>query len=154
MNKKELTKAAVISGVMNAIINGIINWFTLDKTQPTVLLTQDQISSSMHTVFSGAVPLAVSLAFILTSIAFFTTKIENKPPYWPTYFLKALKHSIYAFGLFTILGVMVQRIWGSIEVSLVLAAVLAGLIAGIVGGIVEYETKKSLLEREKENLLN
>jgi hypothetical protein len=146
MTLNEVKKGAIINGIVNAVINGIINWFTLDKAQSSVLLTQDQISSSAHTVFAGAVPLAVSLAFILSSIAFFTTKTENKPPYFPGYFLKALKHSVYAFGLVVIFAILLQRFAGSIAVSLPVAAVIAGIIAGIVAAIVDYETKRTLLK--------
>ncbi|MCU0358855.1 MAG: hypothetical protein MUE95_14905 [Cyclobacteriaceae bacterium] len=141
----EIKKGAAINGVANAVINGIINWFLLDKTQPTVLLTDDHISSTAHTVFAGAVPLAVSLAFILTSIAFFQTKTQIKPPYFPTVFGKALKHSVYAFGLVTIFAILLHRFAGSIEVNLPVAAIIAGIIAGIVAAIVDYETKKTLL---------
>jgi hypothetical protein len=149
MTINEIKKGAAINGVVNAVINGIINWFILDKTHPTMLLTQDQISSSSHTVFSGAVPLAISLAFILTSIAFFQTKVENKPSYFPTFFVKALKHSIYAFGLVVIFSILLQRYAGEVEVSLPMAAVIAGIIAGIVAAIVDFETKKSLFENGK-----
>ena len=149
MTLNEIKKGAAINGVVNAVINGIINWFILDKSHPTMLLTQDQISSSSHTVFSGAVPLAISLAFILTSIAFFQTKVENKPSYFPTFFVKALKHSVYAFGLVVIFAILLQRYAGEVEVSLPLAAIIAGIIAGIVAAIVDFETKKSLFENKK-----
>ena len=146
MQQNDIMKGAAINGVVNAVINGVINWFTLDKSHPTVLLTQDRISSHEHTVFAGAVPLAVSLAFILTSIAYFQIKTKDKPPYFPTYFVKALKHSVYAFGLVTIFALLLQRYAGSIEVSLPVAAIIAGIVAGVVAGIVDYETKKSLLK--------
>jgi hypothetical protein len=146
MTLNDIKKGAFMNGIINAVINGAINWFTLDKSHPSVLLTQDSISSSEHTVFSGAVPLAVSLAFILSSIAYLTTKVADKPPYFPTYFLKALKHSVYAFGLVTIFAILLQRSVGSIAVSLPLAAVIAGIIAGIVAAIVDYETKKTFLK--------
>jgi hypothetical protein len=149
MTLNEIKKGAAINGGVNAVINGIINWFILDKSHPTMLLTQDQISSSSHTVFSGAVPLAISLAFILTSIAFFQTKVENKPSYFPTFFVKALKHSVYAFGLVVIFAILLQRYAGDIEVSLPVAAIIAGIIAGIVAAIVDFETKKSLFENKK-----
>jgi hypothetical protein len=139
-------KGAIINGVANAIINGIINWLTIDKSHDSIALTQDQISSNAHTVFSGAVPLAVSLAFILTSIAYFVTKLENKPPYFPVYFLKALKHSVYAFGLIAIVGLLFQRLFGTIHVSFTMAAIIAGFIAGVVAAIVDYETKKSFIK--------
>lgn len=138
-----LLKGALISGVVNAFINGIINWFQVND-QTGILLTDDSISSTTHTVFSGSVTLAVSLAFILSSIAYFTTKSESKPPYFPKVFTLALKHSVYAFGVVTIIGILVQRFLGSIEVTPIGSAVVAGLIAGLVGGIVDYETKRAI----------
>ncbi|MCU0395112.1 MAG: hypothetical protein MUF29_04335 [Chitinophagaceae bacterium] len=143
MNNKHLLTGALVNGALNAVINGLINWFTLDKEHPAYL-TQDSISSSQHTVFSGAVPLAVSLAFILTSIAYLTTKKPGKPAYFPRVFVLALKHSVFAFGLVAIAGLLIQRFLGQIEVSHVIAATLAGIIAGLVAGIVDYETKKQL----------
>jgi hypothetical protein len=144
-NPSDLMKGAIANGVINAVINGIINWFTLDKEQ-VLYLTVDQISSTEHTVFAGAVPLAVSLAFILSSIAFFTLKIPEKPSYFPKVFILALKHSVYAFGLVTILGLLFQRFAGQIEVSHLTGAVIAGIIAGLTGGIVDFETKRSLFK--------
>jgi putative flippase GtrA len=109
----------------------------------------DSITTTEHTVFSGAVILAVTLAFILSSIAYFTVKDSSKPPYFPKVFLLALKHSVYAFGLVALAGMLLQRYAGSIEVSPIVAATIAGLIAGIVAGIVDYETKMQLFVRNK-----
>lgn len=138
-----LRKDALIGGCINGIINGVINWFQV-KGESSILLTNDAISSREHTVFSGAVPLAVSLAFILTSVAYFTSKKESKPPYFPKVFVLGLKHSAYAFGLVTIFALLLQRFVGSIAVSPVLAAGIAGLTAAIVGTIVNYETNRAL----------
>jgi hypothetical protein len=145
-------KGALAGGVVNAVINGVINWFTMDKSQP-LYLTQDSISSEIHTVFSSAVPLAVSLAFILSSIAYFTVKEEGKPPYFPKVFVLAIKHSVYAFGLVTIAGLLIQRFAGQIEVSYLNGAIIAGIIAGITAGIVDYETKMKVLKTPKIKVL-
>lgn len=156
MNSKitmhELQKGAIMGGAINALINGMINWFTLDKSH-TLYLTGDAISSTAHTVFAGAVPLAVSLAFILSSIAYFTIKVPGKPAYFPGVFLMALKHSVYAFGIVTILGLLIQRMAGSVEVSHLAGAIVAGVIAGFTGGIVDFETKRSVLQRSGSMLL-
>ncbi|MGL5112958.1 MAG: hypothetical protein ACRC6O_10015, partial [Flavobacterium sp.] len=98
MTKSEILKGAIASGVINGIINGMINWFQLDKSS-TISLTTDSISSQEYTVFGEAVVLGTSLAFILTSIAFFTIKIENKPSYFPSVFSLALKNTIFVFGV-------------------------------------------------------
>lgn len=116
----------------------------MKENYPTIFLTQDSISSEIPTVFSKAVPLAVSLCFFVTSIAFLTTKIENKPSYFPGYFFKALKHCVYAFGLVTIFALLLQRFVGAIEVSHTVASIVTGLVSGMVATLVDYETKKSL----------
>lgn len=143
MSKKELLQGAFFTALINTLINGVINWFTLDKSV-SIPITRDAISSTEHTVFSGAVPLAVSLAFILSTVAYFTVKNPNKPPYFPTIFGLAIKHSIYAFGLVVLMGLLWQRFMGSIEVTALTAAMITGAIAGLCGGLVDYEVKKTL----------
>lgn len=143
MTRKELFQGAVFTGLINAVINGVINWFTLDKSG-SIPITQDTISTSEYSVFSGAVPLAVSLAFILSTVAYFTVRNSQKPPYFPTIFWLALKHSIYAFGLVALAGLLWQKFVGSIAVSPFIAAFITGCIAGICGGLVDYEVKKTL----------
>lgn len=148
MTRQDIAKGAGINFVINALINGVINWFQLDKSK-SHFLTVDSITTTEHTVFSGAVVLAVSLAFILSSIAYVTVKDPAKPPYFPNVFRLALKHSVYAFGLVALAGMLLQRLAGSIEVSPIAAATVAGLIAGIVAGIVDYETKMQLFVRNR-----
>jgi hypothetical protein len=143
----ELKKGAIIGGVINGIINGFINWFTV-KDQTSLILTDNMISSTEHTVFAGAVPLAVSLAFILTSIAYFTSKLPNKPSYFPRVFLMALKHSFFAFGIVVAVAIMIQRFGGSISVTPFHSAVISGIIAALVGGIVNYLTSVELLNNK------
>ena len=143
-NKNEhLFKGAFIGGAINAVINGTINWFQV-KGQSSILLTDDSISSTTPTVFSEAVILAVSLAFMISSITYLRAKSESKPPYFPKVLKLALKHSVYAFGVITIIGILVQRFFGSVEVTPIGSAVVAGLIAGLVGGIVDFETKRAI----------
>lgn len=142
-NHSELIKGAVVNTVINGLINGLIYWFQV-KGMESVLLTDNLISSDKHTVFAGAVPLATSLAFILSSIAYFTTKKPGKQPYFPGIFLLALKNAVFAFGAVTIIGILVQRWMGSVEVSPLVATLITGLIAGAVGGAVDYLTKKSI----------
>ncbi|MCH6232919.1 hypothetical protein [Cognataquiflexum rubidum] len=142
----ELKKSAFIAGGFNAVINGIINWFSV-KDLDKVLVSDNLISSTEHTLLSGAVPLAVSLAFILSGVAYLTTKIPNKPSYFPKIFWLSMKHTFMAFGIAVTFGVMWQRWMGSIEISPILATVCTGLIAGIVAGIVNYLTVKEILKK-------
>ena len=141
----EIKKDSIIGGLSNAIINSIISWFTY-KDGGNILLSDDRISSSEHTVFANAVSLAVSLAFILTSISYFTWKLPGKPSYFPVVFKMALKHTIFTFGLVVIFAIMFQRIVGSVVVTPIAASVISGIIAGLVGGTVTYLTTSELFK--------
>jgi hypothetical protein len=147
MTKAAILKGSLLVGVINAIINSLQYWFSMAKDYPTIFLTQNSISSDIPTVFSKAVPVAVSLCFFVTSITFWTTKMPDKPPYFPGYFLKALKHCVFAFGLVTIFAILFQKYMGSIEVSHATATIVTGLIAGMITVLVDFETKTSMLEK-------
>lgn len=142
----DITKGAVIGSIINAMINGLKYWFTV-KEMKEVMLTDNLISSTEYTVFASAVPLATSLAFFLTSISYFTLKIEAKPPYFPRVFLLALKNAIFAFGIVTIFAILLQRFAGSLSVSPITATIITGLISGMVAGMVDYLTKKEMLQK-------
>jgi uncharacterized membrane protein YjjP (DUF1212 family) len=142
----ELKKGAITGGVINAIINGAIYWFQV-KGQDQVMVTDNMISSTEHTVFAGGVVLATSLAFILSSIAYFTTKIPGKQPYFPGVFLLALKNAFFAFGAVTIVGILVQRTMGTVYVSAPTATVITALLAGVIAGAVDYLTKKEIIAK-------
>jgi branched-subunit amino acid transport protein len=144
MNQSTILKGAIASGIINAIINGIINWFQLGDTT-TIKLTTDSISSQEHTVFGGAVILGTSLAFILTSIAYLSLKIKNKPKYFPKVFFLALKQSVFVFGTIVIFAILFQNSFGSIEISKTLAAIVTGIIAGIASSCIDYWTKMRFL---------
>lgn len=146
MTKAAILKGSLLVGVINAIINSLQYWFSMAKDYPTIFLTQNSISSDIPTVFSKAVPVAVSLCFFVTSITFWTTKMRDKPSYFPGYFLKALKHCVFAFGLVTIFAILFQRYMGSIEVSHATATIVTGILAGMITVLVDFETKTSLLK--------
>lgn len=148
MTQKEIYKGAITGGVINALINGLINWFQV-RNLDEVLVTDNLISSDQHTLFSGAVPLAVSLAFILSGIAYATTKIPEKPAYFPKYFMKSLWYAFATFGVIVTLGVLWQRFMGSVTISPVAAAVWAGIIAGIVAAVVNYKVVSDLVHSKK-----
>ena len=135
---------ALMNGVINMVINGAISWFGVRGLE-SVLLTDNQISSTEHTVFSGAVVTAVSLAFILSSIAYFTWKLPGKPAYFPKVFWISFRHAIFSFGLVVALAVLIQRFAGSVPVGPFTAALLTGMIAGTTGGIVTYLTQTELI---------
>jgi len=143
-----IMKGAVIGGVINAIINGLKYWFEV-RDETRVKLTDDLISSTENTVFAGAVPLATSLAFFLTSIAFFMSKIPGKPPYFPKVFLLAIKNAVFAFGIVTIVAILLQRFAGSISVSPIIATIITATISGLVAGTVNFLTQKDILIQGK-----
>ena len=62
-HSSDIGKAALFSGALNAVINGIINWFQV-KGKTELFLTVDSISAKEHTVLGGAVILATSLAIM------------------------------------------------------------------------------------------
>jgi hypothetical protein len=147
MTNKSTIIGSIIVGVINCTINSLRYWFAMGEKFPTIFLTQNSIASDTPTVFSKAVPLAVSLSFVVTSVAFLTTKMKNKPPYFPGYFLKALKHCVFVFGLVTIFAVLFQKYVGAIEVSHTVASIITGLVSGFVATVVDFETKKTLYTR-------
>lgn len=134
----DIMKGAVISGIINAVINGAIQWYLLKDHAP-LPLTVDGITNDEHTVFGAAVPLAVSLAMILTAVAYKTVKAP-KPPFFPSFLWMTIKHGFFALGVIITFAVLWQRYLGSISVSLVTAVVILGLVAGLVSAMVNYMT--------------
>jgi len=143
-SKEHLMKGALVGGVLNAIINGAINWFQV-KGKTELYLTVDAITNTEHTVLGGAVILAASLAAILTIISYFTVKSPDKPPFFPKALLLTLKNTFFAFGVMVTISILIQRIAGSIVVTPFTGVVIVGLVAGVVAGVVDYMTKKELL---------
>ena len=148
MDNKEILKGSILSGIINAIINGVINWFMV-RGQSEILLTQDLISSDTQTIFSGIVPLATSLAFILTTIAYFTFKIPGKPRYFPKVFFLALRNTFMAFGLVIAIAIMIQKYASDVVATPLASAILAGVIAGLVAGLVDYITKHDIINNSR-----
>jgi hypothetical protein len=140
-----IIKGAVISGIINAVINGAIQWYLLAGHAP-LPLTVDGITNEEHTVFGAAVPLAVSLAMILTAVAYTTVK-TSKPPFFPTFLWMTVKNGFFALGVVVTFAVLWQRIFGSILVSLPAAVLILGLVAGVVSAIVNYMTIRAAMAR-------
>lgn len=82
-HESKIAVGAAITGVINGLINGAIQWYLLAGHDP-LPLTVDCIANDEHTVFGAAVPLAVSLAMILTAVAYTTVK-PPRPPFYPTF---------------------------------------------------------------------
>jgi hypothetical protein len=140
----DLLKGALMSGLINAVINGLINWFQV-RGKTELYLTVDAITNTEHTVLGGAVMLATSLAAILTLISYFTFKSEYKPPFYPKALLLTLRNAFFAFGVMVTVSIIIQRTAGSVLVSPLTAVIIVGIIAGVVAAAVDYMTKTELL---------
>ncbi len=151
IKKQALMKGAVITGVINAIINGGIQYFFL-KDMDSIPISVDSITNNDATVLGTAVTLSITLAMILTLVAYFGIK-EKKAPFFPTTLWLTIKHGFFTFGVLTSLAVLWQKYMGTVEVSLISALVIIGIIAGIVSGFVNYLTlKESVLVEELESI--
>ena len=134
----KIVKDALLSGGINAVINGIIQYFLL-RGSDTIPLTLDSISGGSHAVLGSAVLLSVSLAMILTVVTHATLKVPKKP-FYPDILKLVFRHGLMAFGSIVAIAVLWQWMFGTIEVGLMAAIILLGLIAGIVSAIVNYFT--------------
>ncbi|MEP6556957.1 MAG: hypothetical protein ABJB17_00620 [Burkholderiales bacterium] len=112
----------------------------------SIPLSVNGIANDEETVLGMAVPLAVTLAMILTVIAYFTLKAPKKR-FMPQVLWLTIKHGIFVFGLCVAGAVMWQRTMGTISVSLATAVLVLSLIAGLVAGIVNYMTIRASLIR-------
>jgi hypothetical protein len=142
---KKIVQGAILSGIINAVINGAIQWFLLSD-KGALPLTVDGITNDEHTVLGAAVPLAVSLAMILTAVAFTTVK-KPRPPFFPVFLWLTIKHGFFALGVIVTFAVLWQRFAGSVFVSLPTAVIILGLVAGLVAGAVNYMTIRAATER-------
>lgn len=146
-SNQQLLQGAVKTGLINAVINAGIQYFLLKDKAP-IAISVDSITNHEDTVLGAAVMLAVSLAMILTAIAYVMVK-KPRPAFFPYGFWLVLKHGFFTFGVVTALAVMWQRLFGSIDVSLGVALVMIGVIAGLVAGAVEYLTIHACQERSQ-----
>ena len=148
-NKAVLLKGAITTGIINAIINGGIQYFFL-KDLKVIPISVDAITNDIPTVLGEAVSLAISLSILLTVVAYFTIKGE-KVKFFPTAFWLAIKHGFFTFGVITSLAVLWQKNMGTIEVSLLSALLIIGVIAGVISGVINYLTLKECTLNNKEN---
>ena len=143
MTDAKILQGALIGGAINAVINGAIQWYLMrDSTQ--IPLSVDAITNAEHTVLGVAVPLAVSLAMILTAIAYFTLKTAKRP-FFPQVLWLTIKHGVFAFGLIVSGAVVWQRVMGTVQVSLAAAVIILGIVAGLVTVMVNIMTIRASL---------
>jgi hypothetical protein len=158
-NARSLIRHEALAGALaNAVINGAINFFMLRGKAPH-LMTVDSIGTTEHTVFGGAVPMAVILGAIVSSITFFTFRkkargMELAPadrlarPYFPWGFGQVVTNALVIFGLVVSLGVLWQRFAGSVAVSTLVAAAFTGLVAGFTAWYCTSRTAHALLRED------
>lgn len=144
--EQEIIKGSIITGAINAVINGGIQYFFLKDKVP-IAISVDSITNNEDTVLGAAVGLAITLAMISTVVTYFNIK-DIKVKFYPTCFWSVIKHGFFTFGLVTSLAVLWQRYMGTVEVPLFTALLIIGVIAGIVSGIVNYLTLKACVIHE------
>ena len=145
LSDSKIFKGATISGISNGVINGAIQWFLL-RANTSLPLSVDGITNDQQTVLGTAVPLAVSLAMILTVIAYLTLKAPKRS-FLPSGLWLTIKHGIFVFGLIVAGAVVWQRTMGSVTVSLTTAVVVLAVVSGVVGAVVNYMTIRASLLR-------
>jgi hypothetical protein len=144
MTREEILKGAVVGGVINAVINGAIQAWLMAGSG-SIPMSVATIGSDEHTVFSAAVPLAVSLAMILTIVAYTTIKVPKKA-FFPAALWLVIKHGIFAFGAVVALAVVWQHLVGTVAVGELTAVFFLGAVAGLVSGVINYMSITALVQ--------
>jgi MFS family permease len=153
-----IQKEAIVSGVINAVINGVIAWFMF-KGNATVPLTVDTISAHEKTVFSSGVMTAFILSLILGTIAFFnfgkkakSLQLADAELLDRSFFFFGLRtvlfYSLFAFGTTALIALFLQKFVGSILVTPFIGAIVMGLIAGIAAWFINAAVMKAILRPE------
>ncbi len=153
-----IQKDALISGISNAVINGIIGWFMF-RGQNSLNLTVDTISAHEKTVFSTGVMTAFILSVILGTIAFFNFSkkahsLQSATPELlsrPFFFFgvrTVLFYSLFAFGTATLVALFIQKFLGAILVTPLVGAILLGAIAGIAAWFINAAVMRTMLRPE------
>lgn len=141
-------KGAAATGIINAVINGIIYWFQV-RGQASIPITNDSITSREPSVFGSAILVSVILAIIIASIGYFTLKYPGKPAWFPKVFLLTIRNAFSMFGILVTLAILWQRIADSVFVTPLVASLIVALAAGIVCAVTEYSVKKELTQYPK-----
>jgi hypothetical protein len=144
--RSNILKGALFNALLNAIINGAISWSS-SQGKSSINLTVDAISTTEYTAFSGAISTATVLAFLLSIIAYFTIKLEKKPPFFPQALLISLRNGFLTLAVLATLAILLQRYLGSIPVGPGVAASFTALFSGITAGYVTYITHMELAQK-------
>jgi hypothetical protein len=153
-----IRKEAITSGIINAVINGVIGWLMF-RGNDAVPLTIDTISAHEKTVFSTGVMTAFILSIMLGVIAFFNFGKKARSQQLaspelverPFFFFGVrtiLFFSLFAFGTATLVALFIQKFLGTILVTPVVAAFVLGVIAGVAAWFINVAVMKSILRPE------
>lgn len=153
-----IQKQSLISGMISAIINGIVAWFVF-QGRTSLPLTVDSVSSGEKTVFSTGVMTAFTLSLIVGTIVFFSfRKIAKKQELSlpelldrPFFFFGVrivLFYALFAFGTTALVGLFLQKFLGIIIVSRLVAAIFIGVIAGMASLFINSAVMKAVLRPE------
>lgn len=141
-------REAMLAGIINAAINGWISWGQF-STSTSVPLTLDSISGGSHSAIGSAVMVATALGFILTLVIFALTHRKHGggtaagKPLYAAAFKSALANAFGLFGLLVVIGVVWQRVAGTVDVSPLAATLLVACVAGGVSIYLEGAVREA-----------
>jgi di/tricarboxylate transporter len=144
-------KDAAVPALINAVINGAIAYNDF-AGRTDVPLTVDAISSTEATVGASGTMLALSLAVILTWITIALEQRKRRgsdrhaagPSMLRAALRLSIENALMLFGAAVVIGVLWQRLFGSVLVSPVVAAALVGVIAAVATVVVHVRTTSAL----------
>jgi hypothetical protein len=153
-----IQRDALISGIANAVINGIIGWFMF-RSQDGIPLTIDSISAHEKTVLSTGVMTAFMLSLILGTMAFFAFRKKAEKLHLgdvellqrPFFFFglrTVVFYSLLAFGTVALGALFLQKFLGSVLVAPLVAGLIIGVIAGLAAWFINASVMRAMLRPE------
>ena len=127
---KAIATGATLSSIINAVINGAIQWYLLAGHAPLPMTVEHQRGT--HGVRRRGLSGSQS---------------RHDPNGRRLHDRKATEAAILPLGVIVTFAVIWQRVFGSIFVSLTSAVVILGVIAGLVAAMVNYMTIRAATAR-------
>lgn len=125
-------KHALIPAVINGVINGGISWVEFSGSE-SIALSVDSIASGAKSAIGNAVMVATALGLILSLINFALERRADtggsRPGVLRAALVIAVKNAFFLFGLFVAVGVLWQRMMGTISVGPLAATLLTAVVA-------------------------
>lgn len=148
-------RSAMPGALINGTINGAIAWSAF-KGSNAIPLSMDSIGSPGVTALGNAATAAFALAFIMTCVTFFmfrggARKSDVAPAglktvrFAPTGLRIALANTLLAFGAFTAMAVLWQRVVGTVMVGPLVASLVVAAVATIATAFADVRTRRALL---------